>query len=87
MSGVDGNTNGTPCANAFARLHTGPSERSPAAYQRSSASSPGSIASAPSRWITAAGGPPSQRAPSRSSIPRAIRTWPSRSSATSRPAT
>ena len=49
MSGEDGKMNGTPWANAFARLHTGPSERSPAAYHSSSDSSAGSIASAPSR--------------------------------------
>ena len=49
VSGEDGEMNGTPCANALGRLHTGPIERSPAAYQRSSASRPGSMASAPSR--------------------------------------
>ena len=37
VSGEEGKANGTPCANAFGRLHTGPSERSPAACQRSSA--------------------------------------------------
>ena len=29
VSGEEGNANGTPCANAFGRLQTGPSERSP----------------------------------------------------------
>ena len=62
VSGEDGKTNGTPCPNAFERLHTGPSERRPAPYQNSSASSPGSIASAPSRWRIAAGGPSPSRA-------------------------
>ena len=57
VSGDDGEMKGTPCANAFGRLHTGPSDRRPAPYQRSSASRPGSMASAPSRWSTAAGGP------------------------------
>ena len=41
VSGEEGEMNGTPWANAFGRLHTGPIERSPAAYQRSSASSAG----------------------------------------------
>ncbi len=49
--------NGTPWPNALDRLHTGPSDRNPASYQSSSASSPGSIASAPSRCRTATGGP------------------------------
>ena len=40
MSGELGEMNGTPCANALGRLHTGPIERSPAAYHSSSASSP-----------------------------------------------
>ena len=78
-SGDAGNANGTPVANAFARLHTGPSERRPAACQSSSASSSGSIASAPSRWATAASTPAS-RARSRSPGARAIATWPARSS-------
>ncbi len=77
VSGDDGEMNGTPWANAFGRLHTGPIDRSPAPYQRSSASSPGSIASAPSRWSTAAGGPASSpNARSRSAPHRAIRTCP-----------
>ena len=84
VSGEEGKANGTPWANAFGRLHTGPSERSPAAYQRSSASRPGSIASAPSTWATAARTPAS-RAASRSPGARAIRTCPSRSSPIRRP--
>ena len=59
MSGEEGKTNGTPWPKALARLQTGPSERRPAAYHSSSDSSPGSIASAPSRWRTATGGPSS----------------------------
>ena len=80
--------NGTPWANAFGRLQTGPSERSPASYQSSSASSPGSIASAPSRWSTATGGP-AVVVPQRDRDRRraaASRTAPARSSASSRPA-
>src|SRR3954447_6293677 len=85
VSGEDGNANGTPWAKAFGRLHTGPSERRPAACQKSSASRPGSIASAPSRCMTAARTPAS-RAASRSPGARASRRCPSRSSASSRPA-
>ena len=55
VSGLDGKMKGTPWPNALERLHTGPSDRSPAAYQCSSASSSGSIASAPSMCSTAAG--------------------------------
>ncbi len=86
MSGEEGAANWTPVANSLARLQTGPSERSPAAYQSSSACSPGSIASAPSRCRTAAGGPPS-RAASRSAALRARTTSPARASASRRPAT
>ena len=71
---------------AFASALTGPSDRSPAAYQVSSASRAGSIASAPSRCSTAAGGPSSSWAASRSATDRATRTCPARSSASSRPA-
>src|SRR6201999_3685845 len=56
VSGLDGARNGTPSPNQFGRLQTGPSERSPASYQNGSASSSGSIASAPSTCRTAAGG-------------------------------
>ena len=61
VSGEDGEMNGTPWANAFERLHTGPIERSPAAVPQVERLEPGSIASAPSRWSTAAGGPSSSR--------------------------
>ena len=54
VSGDDGQRNGTPWPNAFGRLHTGPSERSPAAYSTSSSSKFASIASAPSICSTAA---------------------------------
>ena len=47
-SGEEGQRNGTPCANAFDRLQTGPRERSPASYNTSRSSKFGSIASAPS---------------------------------------
>ena len=49
-----GSANGTPWANAFGRLQTGPSERRPAACSSSSACRPGSTASAPSTCATAA---------------------------------
>ena len=80
VSGDDGNANGTPCANAFGRLQTGPSDRRPAACQRSSASRSGSIASAPSRCSTAAS-TPSASAPSRSPAVRAITHVPARARA------
>ncbi len=86
MSGVPGVIRGTPWANAFERLQTGPSERRPAAYQSSSASSSGSIASAPSRCSTATGGPASTAAASTSAMARASRRAPWRSSASRRPA-
>ena len=71
VSGELGWANGTPWANAFGRLQTGPSERRPAACSSSSACSSGSIASAPSMWATAAS-VPAARAASRSPGARAI---------------
>ena len=53
----------TPWANAFGRLHVGPTERSPSAWSAGSSSRPGSIASAPSMCMTASTGPPSSRSP------------------------
>ena len=61
-SGEPGKSNGTPVANAFGRLQTRPRERSPAAWSTASASSAGSIGSAPSRWSTAASPGPSRSA-------------------------
>ena len=61
VSGDDGQRNGTPCPNAFGRLHTGPSERSPAWCRTSRVSNSGSIASAPSIWRTAANAPASMQ--------------------------
>ena len=54
VSGGLGKRNGTPWPKMLGRLQTGPSERRPAAYSTSSASSSGSIASAPSMCSTAA---------------------------------
>ena len=53
MSGEAGAANGTPCPNAFGRLHVMPSERSPRACSAGRFPSPGSIASAPSMCMTA----------------------------------
>ena len=86
MSGEEGIANWTPVAKALARLQTGPTERSPIAYQAGSASRPASIGSAPSICRTATGGAPSASAASTSSIPRATVSSPARSSAKRRPA-
>ena len=86
MSGEEGMTNWTPVAKSLARLQTGPSERRPIAYQAGSASRPGSIASAPSRWRTATGGASSASAASMSATRRATVSSPARSSAKRRPA-
>ena len=76
VSGVAGKRNGTPCPNALARLQTGPSERSPAAYQTSSASRSVSIASAPSMWKITPSASPARQA-SRSAVSRTSRIAPS----------
>jgi hypothetical protein len=54
VSGEAGKRKGTPWPKAFGRLQTGPTDRTPAACQASSADRPGSIASAPSRCSTTA---------------------------------
>src|SRR6202012_1845817 len=85
VSGVAEYLKRTPLPKALGRLQTGPTERRPAAYQRSSDSRSASIGSAPSRGRTPTGGLPSAAA-SMSATVRPRRISPARSSASRRPA-